>query len=181
MKTGSTIYLVIHQLYISACSHKPYIQLQKWALSLGTEGESQGISSGDDATWSSQWKPRQASLVGRLSGLAPVYKVNVLFSHPPAYGPSTTAWDPTTSYYTARSTVYGDGAPPNTISWYHGTASVGCQLIQASLTHRQPTCGSSRDIFLLCRFTQVLKINLTLIALTGEKLIEVLFLIYEEP
>ena len=46
---------------------------------------------------------------------------------------------------------------------------------------QQPTCSSSGDISLLCCFTQVLKINLTLIALTGEKLIEVLFLIYEEP
>ena len=119
--------------------------------------------------------------MGRLSGLAPVYKVNVLFSRPPAYGPLTTAWDPTTSYYTARSTVNGDEAPPNTISCCHGAASVGSQPIQASLTHRQPTCGSSRGIFLLCCFTQVLKINLTLIALTGEKLIEVLFLMYEEP
>lgn len=46
---------------------------------------------------------------------------------------------------------------------------------------QQTTCGSSGDISLLCCFTQVLKINLTLIALTREKLIEVLFLIYEEP
>lgn len=116
---------------------------------------------------------RPAGWLGRPCGLTPVYIVSVLVSHPPARGHQP--WP---------------GVPP-TCSLPPGVLPVGTeplpnmqrmlgQLLQGAggpgpLPNQQPTCGSSGGTFLFCCFTQVLKINSTLISLTGEKLIEGFF------
>lgn len=56
-----------------------------------------------------------------------------------------------------------------------------CHVQMAPESAARPPVSALGGTLLLCRFTRVVKINLTLLSPTGEKVIEVLFLIYEKP
>lgn len=133
---------------------------------MGTEGESQGVSRSDDATGPNWRRPGHAGLCGHLGGGTPVHKVNVLLSDPPANGHQPQAG------ILPASAMQPGALPADTAPLPHPDG--------AGVSGAAHGVSSGGTLLAGC-FTQVLKINLTLISPTGEKLIEVLFLIYEEP
>lgn len=121
--------------------------------------ESQGASGSDGATGPSRWRPRQAGASEHPSagqGLA---------WQSTCQRPSATGWDPASACRAAGSPAAGPAPLPRPDGAGVSGAARGV---------------SSGDSLLLRCFTRVLEINLTLISPTGEKLIEVLFFIYEK-